>query len=340
MIELTSVTTFPPCFTFPSQGTDGYDVLVLSGGSRKGVAQLGFLHNMQQKKYIKCSKFHGYVGTSMGSIICFLLLIGYTPVEILTHICQSNIDLKSNLNFLGLFTNYGIRTNDDIFDVVEKLAEEKIGFLPTMKELYEKFRRYFVCVTHRLTGNSEVPIGTVYFDHISHPNLSCIEAMKMSINIPFLFGKYIYDKQYYVDGGISDNYAIEYASNLFTGKRILGISVENSQGSINGEGITIFDYIKSLLFIPVINNIQKSCSFTSETIHSVMMVIDDPTEETKLVSKNTKNTSINEKNFQFFSLGYKTANQMIPRSIIQSLDETEKENDWSWMNEIEKEKKE
>ena len=57
-----------------------YDTLVLSGSSIKGITFLGALQYLYDNSLLKNVKT--FVGTSSGAMISFLLIIGYTPVEI------------------------------------------------------------------------------------------------------------------------------------------------------------------------------------------------------------------------------------------------------------------
>ena len=53
--------------------------LVLSGGGPRGLAIIGALHYAHEKNML--NNINEYYGTSIGSVISLLLLIGYTPVE-------------------------------------------------------------------------------------------------------------------------------------------------------------------------------------------------------------------------------------------------------------------
>ena len=230
-----------------------YTALVLSGGASKGIIQLGFLHNLLIQQIVDFEKINVYVGTSVGSIINFLLSIGYNPVEILTFIFSEHFELKSatNINFLNIISNFGIYSNEPIFEYISKITEEKIGFIPTLKELYDVFGKEIVCVVHNLSCNPyENEKETIYMNYKSHPNLSCIEAIKMSSNIPFVFEKYIYDKNYYVDGGLSDNYPVEYACSQYTNKNILGIAVHNSYKTLKpSEKTSVLEYMNCIMYV-------------------------------------------------------------------------------------------
>src|SRR3990170_8230654 len=62
-----------------------YNTLVLSGGSIKGCCLLGALQYFYDKGQL--SNITKYVGTSIGAIICYLLAIGYTPLELIVYTC-------------------------------------------------------------------------------------------------------------------------------------------------------------------------------------------------------------------------------------------------------------
>ena len=67
-----------------------YDSIILSGGSIKGFCTLGALQYMQDNKIID-DTLTTFAGTSIGSIISFLLIIGYTPIEIVVYLCSNNV---------------------------------------------------------------------------------------------------------------------------------------------------------------------------------------------------------------------------------------------------------
>lgn len=306
-MEIKSLTTLPPGILLDSE----YDVLVLSGGGKRGILQLGLLHSLYTNNILDFKKLHAYVGTSVGSIVCFLLIINYLPVEILSQICSNDFEIDSGIKFMEIISNFGIQSSDVFFNIVEKITVEKLGFIPTMIELYELFGKYFICVTHNLSANMRNGENeTVYIDHISHPNLSCVEAIKMSSNIPLVFGKYIYDKNYYIDGAITDNYPIAYAHKIFCGKKILGICAEKTTTVIKEtSNVNIIDYMKCLIDISHRMNSSRSCKFSADNVHSVVVTIDEGDEFRFDISP--------AKNFHLFSLGYQSGIKLIPKKDIK-----------------------
>ena len=78
------------------------------------------------------------------------------------------------------------------------------------------FEKKILCVTHNLTENR-----TEYLSLETHPHLPCVRAIHMSANLPLVFKNYRYGNCFYVDGDISDNFAID------TDEKILGINLNN-----------------------------------------------------------------------------------------------------------------
>ena len=64
-----------------------YKNVVISGGAIKGIASLGALQYLVDNQFICLQDTLNYIGTSVGGIISYLLIIGYTPIEIFVKIC-------------------------------------------------------------------------------------------------------------------------------------------------------------------------------------------------------------------------------------------------------------
>ena len=87
---------------------------------------------------------------------------------------------------------------------------------------------------------------TVYFNHINTPDCQVVDAILMSISIPFLFTPFKYENKLYLDGGLTNNYPIDYFKDNID--NTLGILVHtpiNKCYDINN----IEQYIYSILFL-------------------------------------------------------------------------------------------
>ena len=182
--------------------------MVLPSGGIKGIYLLGALHYL----YETCGLDHiqSFYGTSVGSIISGLLIIGFTPMEILIFIC-----VKKIVNCLINAFNIGyILTDKKLIDatifvtILSNMIKEKIGYIPTLGELYTHFHKK-LCV---VTISRDQPKHPLYLNSDSHPDLSMVHAIHMSSSIPFVLGYATYDEIEYFDGGVLDQFPIFYAS--------------------------------------------------------------------------------------------------------------------------------
>ena len=234
-----------------------YDTLVLSGASSKAFVTLGAIQYAFDNYLFQ--NLNTYVGTSSGSMICYLLAIGYTPIEIMVYICSNQIMEKMhNFNILAMIQGRGAISFSNIQEQLEKMSISKIGYLPTLNDIKEKMNKILVCVTHNLTENR-----TEYLSWETHPHLPCVTAIHMSANLPLVFENYRYGNCFYVDGGISDNFAIDTGEKM--GEKILGINLNNELYSFSTEtDVSILEFIYNLINVPVFQAINHKIRMASE----------------------------------------------------------------------------
>lgn len=273
-----------------------FDVLVLAGSSAKGIAVLGALQNCYDKNMLCNIQY--YMGTSSGFIISYLLIIGYTPVEILVNIFTNNIlENMQQINFNNLLKgNGGLNWENSVGDTIRKLTLEKIKFIPTFEDLLNKFNKKLIGVTYNASFDR-----TELLSAETTPNITCIEAAKMTSNLPFLFEKCKYNNSYYLDGGIVNNFPIDLAKNI--GSKILGIVTYNQlkkDKEINNkiiENENQLEFIYKLMFITI----------DQSTESKIVNCADDNLRIIKipLGSLKSYNFNINSKEkFSLFSKGY------------------------------------
>ena len=238
---------------------DNFDTLVIPGGGIKGIYILGGLHALEEKKML--SNIKNYLGTSVGSIICYLLSIGYSPIEILINIYKHRILEKlKGFSILQMSDGNGAINFNIIHEFLEKITIEKIGCLVTLGKLKEMFGVSLTCVTYNMTS-----CCTEYLNSENFPDLPCITAIRMSSNIPLIFGRFTYMNNFYIDGGMTENFPIFKAQEI--GTKILVINLELPEKSIqDNPSDGMLTYIIRLLQIPIIHltkekmkNIGENC---------------------------------------------------------------------------------
>lgn len=156
--------------------------VVLSGGGAKGFAQLGLLQAMEDRGL----KPEIITGSSVGSIVGALYADGYSPKEMLA-----------------------IFKNDRLFDLV--LPKFNTNSLLKTDNLQKKLKNVLRAKTFEdlniplIISTSNITNGeVVYFK-----SGVLLDKIIASFSIPILFNPTVIDGEYYVDGGLFDNFPVE-----------------------------------------------------------------------------------------------------------------------------------
>lgn len=234
-----------------------FDTLVIAGGSSKGILTLGALQYAHDNNILK--KINTFIGTSSGAIICFLLTIGYTPVEIVVYICTNHlIEKLQHFNIVSMMNGNGAVSFSSVYEQIEKMTIDKIGYLPTFKNLKDKYNKTLICTTYNLTDDK-----TEYISYENNPDMPCLIALKMTANLPLIFENFKYGDKFYIDGGITDNFPIDIAD--LRGSKVLGLNIDENNESFNSSTeMNILEYIYKLIFIPISQTIEHKIKNSSE----------------------------------------------------------------------------
>jgi len=205
-----------------------YDTLILSGNATNAIVTLGALQYLYDNKYI--DRINTYIGTSSGAILSLLLLIGYEPIEILAYLCVEKVyKTVGQINISNmLLMGKPLMDFEPIENCIEQLIIDKLGYIPTMQSIENWSNKKLIFTTYNLTDECRE-----YISSDTYPNLPVINAIRMSSNYPLVFEPYVYENKSYLDGGIVDNFAIEYGESL--GGKCLGIMTNNPHRKYNNE---------------------------------------------------------------------------------------------------------
>lgn len=228
---------------------DDFKTLVLGGASVKALYVIGALEYLNSKDKLK--NIENYIGTSSGSIICLLLVLNITPLEIIIESCVNELFTSiDNLGFFNFLKKKGYISFDQIKEKLEFLIIKKMGYVPTLKELYNITKKNLIFITYNLTDECQVEVS-----HKNFPDLKVSDAAQMSSNIPLLFQEFKYRGKCYVDGFMSNNFPIDVAVNKFDGN-IIGIEIISQKIFTKPFNQTsILEYVQNIFKI-LINNIS------------------------------------------------------------------------------------
>lgn len=258
-----------------------YNKIILSGGAIKGFSILGSLQYLYEHQLI--NNVNKYVGTSVGSGILYLLAIGYTPIEIIVKILTSQFLKKMQLNIFSLTQGYGAYDWNVIEEFLKNLTLDKIGRFISLNELYTDFNKEIIFVTYNYSMNR-----TEYISYHNHPNMQCLTAIRMSCNLPIIFSQFKYLNCYYLDGGMTNNFAI---NKIDDGDNAIAINT-NFQGEIKNKDtdkFKIHEYIYNIIckFVNTegkknINNVHLNCDIINIKKTDVSSIDFSITTQTKL----------------------------------------------------------
>ena len=210
----------------PSENTleplnDDITCLCLSGGGIKGLGFIGVLEKLIEHKKIELNKIDMYVGTSIGSIISFFLILGFTIEEIKEFIITFNFSkLNEEIDCIILIEKFGINNGEKAKLLFSKFLELKLNVKDiTFKELFNKIQKKILIIGTNLTKCQEE-----LFSVDTSPDMSIITAIRISMSIPIIFTPVIYNNSVYVDGALVNNFPINYCPK----DKTFGIYANNS----------------------------------------------------------------------------------------------------------------
>lgn len=222
--------------------------LIFEGGGTKCIAYIGALRELNRMK--KLDKLQGTCGSSGGALYALLLACEYTIDEIYDIMYELNFNdnmksrLKSNYIFPIIrhcFEGYGHYTMDDIQTLINGYIEEKLGTEQatiTFAELYD-----ITDIELVITGTNISKMRTEYFSKNTTPDMSVSLATIISMSYPYVFNTIKYNGDYYVDGGMLNNYpmcAFDNDGNGIPKNDVYGLKLESK---INTNEITnLFNY--------------------------------------------------------------------------------------------------
>jgi len=231
-----------------------YDAIVLASGAVKGLIILGALDYYYEKNLLTNLKI--YSGCSVGSIISYLLLIGYNPKEIFAYTCSKDIFvLFTTINLVALPEHYGVVDSNMLYKYLEEMTMLKLGYMPTFKDLYEKYNKILLCPAYNLTNVT----SSTYFSYLTNPDMIALKAVCLSSNIPFFFSKAEYKGDLYIDGAFFDGFPLIKTIDLFCKEKnkVLGI-LFNHEDEHEYKIASLIDYLKSIITIKNQDNFKTN----------------------------------------------------------------------------------
>jgi NTE family protein len=153
-------------------------------------------------------------GVSAGSIFSLMYTVGFSPEEMQEEMLNVRLEKLKEIRFMNFLSKYGLDTGNLIIKWIEVLLAKKgIDKKITFMELFQRTEldlQIFAANVNRY--------NLTKFNHIQTPDVQVLDAVRMSMSIPFLFTATHFNTDtkkvncpkgdIHVDGGLIDNYPI------------------------------------------------------------------------------------------------------------------------------------
>lgn len=210
--------------------------LVFNGGGIRGICFIGALDCLENEG-LNLKNVKRLAGTSVGALISFCYACGYSSKELLDEILNKNFKELTASSIFNLLNHKGLDKGEKIMSWLEYMAEKKgispkITFEETEKLLGKKL---YIVASNLNSYHSDV------FSFEKTPKFSVLQAIRMSISVPFIFTPIKWNNCLYVDGGITEPFPLFF----FEGEKekTLGLQLQDIEGLKSEiKDITSFGY--------------------------------------------------------------------------------------------------
>lgn len=182
------------------------EYISLSGGGIRGLMYLGAFSALERHYNLmkKLDGIKGIAGTSVGALAGLGLLLGLSSADIkdvLFPIVSSIRNIAPTLDISLFISNYGLDDGDNLRNAIKNVLKRGgLSDESTLKDLKRLLKKDFICCTTNLNTRQ-----CEYLTAETHEHLSVIDAVFMSMCVPFLFTPFEYKQNLYADGGLSSN---------------------------------------------------------------------------------------------------------------------------------------
>lgn len=175
--------------------------LVIGSGGSRGFLFLGALHRLYAEGDL--SEVEDFAGVSVGAVLCFLYVCGFTPREIWNRV--KNVRVEDLVERSGnILKNLGLFSFKRIRDLIADMLESKgINPLITYEELYLHTSKSLHIMAYNTTLKQPQT-----FNYRETPTIPILDTVCMSCAIPLVFESYRYNGFEYSDGAIHDSYPL------------------------------------------------------------------------------------------------------------------------------------
>ena len=227
-----------------SNNINNINHIVLSGGAYLGLYELGTLNYLQRNKFYDYNKIKTIHGTSVGGLIGAIMCIEENMKVVCDYFIErpwSKLIQITPTMFFDVIPKKGLIGREIFQYTLEPILKNNdLTINTTLQELYEKTGKELYLYSVSMSSFKEVIIS-----HKTHPELDIITAVHMTCALPYLVQPVWYENDYFIDGGLINNFPIHKCMELdnMVKDSILSISFDTEEiNKTIDESINIFEY--------------------------------------------------------------------------------------------------
>ena len=239
--------------------------IVISGGGPTGLYSFGAIQHLAKEGFWDIKNIKSIYGCSIGSYIAIILSLNYDWELLNDYFIKrpwNKINSLNSISYIDAFTQLGLFDEKIITEMINPLLTAKdLSISITLKELYE----YNNIDIHLYSTNINTPGFTkVDISYKTHPELSVVKALSMSMAYPFIFKPVFIGEDCFIDGGLLNNYPVNdcIAQNECSEEEILAFKnvwINNNNNNNNNNKISEQSSIINY-FIVIMKKMQAEIS--------------------------------------------------------------------------------
>jgi NTE family protein len=239
--------------------------LVLSGGSSKGFSYVGVIKALEENDLIK--DIEEISCASIGSLFGLFIILGFSSSDLLNLLLKIDLSLISSINsdsIINLVNDFGLDSGYNVETIISLMIESHIphkkGHLITFNDLWQHRNIKFNIVGSKLYDGY---MEELVYNHIKTPDLEIVKAIRVSISIPPVFKPIDALDHHLMDGGIVNNYPINFYKNEL--ENTLGILCLTKQSK--NKCSNIYQVYSSIInYLATKSSLEKKDMYSDNTI--------------------------------------------------------------------------
>jgi NTE family protein len=184
--------------------------LVINGGGPTGLLTYGAARHLAKTNFWKLANIQGIYGCSIGALVGVILSLDYDwewlDDYFIKRPWEKLVSTTSSFNLINIYEQKGLLNEQFFLETISPLLKAKdLPVQITLEELYA----YNHIDLHLYTTNiNSDRLDKVDLSHKTHPNLTLIKALQMSMAFPIMIQPVCNGEGCYIDGGLLNNYPL------------------------------------------------------------------------------------------------------------------------------------